>query len=81
MPKAVKNKEAELSFRVKADTIVCPECGEEFVVYRVNRYKDEYGDENIEVWPQSFFDYCPECGKRMDYKAWAWKRIVSLFGA
>ncbi len=45
------------------------------------QFLEKYGDENIEVWPQSFFDYCPECGKRMDYKAWPWIRIVSLFGA
>lgn len=63
--KVVKNGTVVLSISENLDTIICPECGNEVVIIAVLR-----GEEHVQLMQQGFFDYCPNCGKKMDHKAW-----------
>ena len=64
----VKNRKVIYTISESLDTIVCPECGTEYVVIAVLR-----GEEHTQLLLQGFYNYCPNCGKKMDYQMWLHK--------
>ena len=64
----VKNRKVIYTISESLDTIVCPECGSEYVVIGVLR-----GEEHTQLYLQGFYNYCPRCGKKMDYQMWVHK--------
>jgi predicted RNA-binding Zn-ribbon protein involved in translation (DUF1610 family) len=56
------NQTVSLSLEKDFETLLCPYCGNETLMFLVHRGRNEYDEEYKEIWGNLRADYCPRCG-------------------
>ena len=56
----------ELSTSREFDTIICEECGYEFLLFGVIRLSYKY-EPKTQLWNSAVTEYCPRCGAEQEY--------------
>jgi len=62
---AIQNNKALFTLEKEFDTIICPHCFHEYLLFSVHRPDDGEYREDAVFWSQIRSHYCPYCGANL----------------